>query len=288
VAAVVSRGSKLLSISRQLRNIHDGAKVYLVGAQVTRANSELRFFRSNLVQTKERSNRFIAYAQIATGGGLHEAFTAEKNLLNSDSELRKLLKLRYETLQGTTAGEAANPFTTSFIRGSAALSLRKDFVYWEPGYAEGPQHAPLVLLTIGEVLQRARDGKFEKDEHRLATDVFQQVVIEPQLFTRYNEGIIQSSFLRQAYAAELDYSSTPECSHLMRRVIEEQVQFRTAQQGEAALEFALALRTGRLKLTQADHEAVTSFASTQLGKSLLDQALRRLFSDPLASRVSSF
>src|SRR5690606_29381259 len=87
-----------------------------------------------------------------------------------------------------------------------SLQLRKDFAYWPSGYREGADNGPAIFATIAAILQQARDRKFANPEHWLNTDAFQQVVLAPDNFARYNDGIIQAALLRAAYPSELDYS----------------------------------------------------------------------------------
>jgi hypothetical protein len=107
------------------------------------------------------------------------------------------------------------------------------------------------------MLQRAREfNKFKDDGHRLASDTFQQVVLDPENFARYNDGVIQAALLRAAHPSELDYSSSDEVSHRMADLLSSIFRQHSRQQGEAALEFAFSLKTERLKLVRSDMERI--------------------------------
>lgn len=76
-------------------------------------------------------------------------------------------------------------------------------------------------------------------------------VLDPENFARYNDGVIQAALLRAAHPSELDYSSHEETSRRMTDMLSGIFQLHEREQGEAALEFALALRCGRLKLSKS-------------------------------------
>jgi hypothetical protein len=55
VAAVVGRGNALLSLSRDLRNCHTGARLYVIGMQVTESLTYLKNFDRNLEHSSNKS-----------------------------------------------------------------------------------------------------------------------------------------------------------------------------------------------------------------------------------------
>lgn len=135
----------------------------------------------------------------------------------------------------------------------AHLLLRKDFAYWKGvTYKAGSEHAPWVLATVATILQRAREEASIESEYRLATDAFQHVVLNPENFARYNDGVIQAALLRAAYPSELDYACSSELSHTMKELLVKIFIQRHHHQGEAAFEFAVALRIGKLKIKNED------------------------------------
>ena len=78
------------------------------------------------------------------------------------------------------------------------------------------------------------------------------VVLDVENFLRFNDGVLQASLLRAAYAHELDYSGSPELSEMLREFLEKVFLNASRPYGEASLEFGLALATQRLRLTAAD------------------------------------
>lgn len=257
VAAVISKGSTLLGVSRDLRTTHMGAKTYLVGVQICESSSDASFLKRNLTQTKDKSCVFDCYHTLAIGSALQQSFRDEEEATQSSDIRAEALHYRWDPSR--RSGLIEDTLLPSLVVGDHRLRLRPDFVFWNCGYSEGPQHAPMVLLTIGAILQRARTEEFSSDDHRLTSEAFQQVVLDPQNFNRYNDGIIQAAILRQAYPSELDYSTLPAESQYMALLLKKMFASRIRQQGEAIAEFAFALGAGRLKLQRVDYDELSTW-----------------------------
>jgi len=82
--------------------------------------------------------------------------------------------------------------------------------------------------------------------------LFQQTLIAPANFTRFNDPAIQAALLRSAYRSELNFSSSPDMSSDMQRLILRLMQLHDTPAGEALPEFLLALHMSRLTLHR-DH-----------------------------------
>ncbi|BDB27312.1 hypothetical protein CTP10_R47170 [Cupriavidus sp. P-10] len=276
VAAVIGKGSTLLGISRDLRASHFGARTYLCGLQVCATDASATSLRSNLAQTKDGTAYFGAFHVAAVGSALEQSLRQEADILRlKDSRLDVL---EYRWAPSRNAGLVTDAFLPSLVSGKHRLVLRPDFAFWKPGYVEGASHAPMVLATIGAILERARTPTIEEDDHRLSSAAFQQVVLDPQNFTRYNDGLIQSALLRQAYPSELDSSSLPENSSFMLLFLKKLFAARHSQQGEAAPEFAYALGVGRLKLQPRDLQELVTHVRGMVGQTPGDAELMALLS----------
>ncbi|WP_341524022.1 hypothetical protein AABC73_13615 [Pseudomonas sp. G.S.17] len=141
-----------------------------------------------------------------------------------------------------------------------ALALSDGFLFFDPSSNVG-QDCPnvpqsTVFFTIAAVLQYAR----EHDEHelRLQPTGYESVVLSPECFLRFNDNILQASFLRACLPSELDYSASPELSKLMKEFLAKVFARWERTYGDAALEFAAALATGTLQLTPEDTRALLS------------------------------
>ncbi|MBX9893708.1 MAG: hypothetical protein K2Y09_00805 [Nitrosomonas sp.] len=256
VAAVIGRGTKLLSISRSLRDIHIGARHYMIGFQLAESINDCVQLKNNLKFSASNSVINISIMEsLAIGRTIEDTYKAELKIFGSrDLTSFSCLTNRVDELR-QNQGVKQNAFLPATLHGDKNLKLRKDFAFWKDGYDEKFDHSVAVLLTAALILQHAREfNKFEDDDHRLASDTFQQVVLDPENFTRYNDGVIQAALLRTAHSSELDYSSHEEVSRRMTDILSGVFRMNSRQQGEAALEFAFALRTERLKLCDSDIE----------------------------------
>lgn len=249
VAAVIGRGTRLLSISRDLRDIHSGARHYMIGFQLTESINDCEQLKKNLKFSANKSIINVSIMEsLAIGRTVGDTYKAEINLFSKFS----LLVDRVDELRNRQ-GVKQSAFLPATLQSEENLKLRKDFAFWRAGYDPESDHSVAVLLTAALILQHARESnKFKDDDHRLASDTFQQVVLDPENFTRCNDGVIQAALLRAAHPSELDYSSREEVSRRMTDILSGIFRMNSRQQGEAALEFAFALKNARMKLYDSD------------------------------------
>jgi len=80
-----------------------------------------------------------------------------------------------------------------------------------------------VHFTNASVLQRLRANAFVPGERRIISNWFQQTILAPGNFGRFNDDVIQASLLRAAHPYELNFADSAEESRelgrLLRRVI---------------------------------------------------------------------
>ncbi|ANC46001.1 hypothetical protein [Pandoraea pnomenusa] len=254
VAAVVGRGTRLLSISRDLRDIHVGARTYLIGAQIAETASQLAALTPNLKHSASGAEiRIERFMGIAVGQGIDESFEEEFQLLrNIQRQFGDTFAARLNGLAGSSDGLGNAVFMPCDDGLVTAMRLRPDFAYWDGFYKEADDTNAAVLATAGALLQNARERKFASEIDRLATDAFQQVILNPENFTRYNDGVIQAALLRCARPSELDYSREASASQFMLDLLANIFEQHNRRQGEAACEFAFALYTRKLRL-QLEH-----------------------------------
>ncbi|WP_293007208.1 hypothetical protein [Nitrosomonas sp.] len=252
VAAVIGRGTRLLSISRDLRDLHDGARHYMVGFQLTESINDCEQLKKNLRFSANKSLINVSIMEsLAIGRTVGDTYKAEIDLFGKWSGFpyfgNRVDKLRQRQ------GLSQNAFLPATLENEENLKLRKDFAFWKDKYELKTDHSVAVLLTAALILQHARESnKFKDDDDRLASDTFQQVVLDPENFARYNDGVIQAALLRAAHPSELDYSSREDVSRRMTDILSGIFRMNSRQQGEAALEFAFALKSNRLKLYESD------------------------------------
>ena len=271
VSLVVTKGSALLHISQDLREVQEsGGRVYLNGLAFPESEASYKFLKSNL-ETGPEPYRFASWiiAPIGRRGG-SDPWETERRLLNSlpPHMIRDNVKIRLDVLAGGVNGIDGPLFLPSSKDGSE-LRATAGFEFWPKKHPIGRQ-GQLMFLTIRWVLQQARSLPANHDR-ALSKGSFQQVVISPETFGRFNDGIIQAALLRAAEESELDYSGSPELSERMTNWISQLVGGWKRTRGEAVFEYAFALASGRLKVCRNDKQQLLErFQSAQIPNELLD------------------
>ena len=85
-------------------------------------------------------------------------------------------------------------------------------------------------------------------EDGLFQTTFVKNLIDPFIFNRFNDGIIQASILRASKADELNYSLSFNHSNNMLSLINTFIKHKEEQQGEAIFEFLYSIAIGKLRL----------------------------------------
>lgn len=257
VAAVIGRGTKLLSLSMDLREQHKGPRQYLIGFHLGERTGDQVRLGSNLKFTPDNWNIEVTTMEFLALG------VTEDSLSNSEVVVIESLTascltariqerlLSLKSYSGCSNGAFLPPMKTA----RKSLVLRPTFAFWSCKYKKRVDHSGAVLATVAAVLQRARElNSTEEDEARLSSDAFQQVNLSPENFARFNDGIVQAALLRCALAQELDYRSNKTASDRMKSIVIGVFSASDRDQGEAALEFGLALASGKMLLSPDDQD----------------------------------
>lgn len=264
-AAVVGKGSQLLEVSRALRDLHNGPRLYLIGFQVAETRGELKTLPANLRHSKTVSYDVARFGAAAIGTQLSSSFEKEMSTYYGKSQdLQRLpgaLGQRGGVL-GSTGEVAEMALLPAGDAVSGRLRLRAGFAYWAEDYSPQACQAE-VLATIAVLLQRAREHDKLPDDRRLSTATYRQVMLDPENFTRFNDGVIQAALLRNAYPSELDYRSDHAASDFMKAVILRLLARATSEAGEAILEFLAALGLKRLQLADGHLAEVMAAAGAR-------------------------
>ena len=127
-------------------------------------------------------------------------------------------------------------------RGSIFLSF--DGSTFEDSNPNFSQHT--VYLAVSSTLQRAREWSYGSNL-KLGFDEnpFIRTVISPKMFERFNDGIIQASFLRALTKAELDFSGNRGLSRRFSQITNYVIKNSDDVAGEAVLEFLAAVAKKR-------------------------------------------
>ena len=177
-----------------------------------------------------------------------------RQLHNNDEHLIAIVEERLNILRGASSTEIEGLGKSIFLKSpkNSALILGKTFAFWNRADTQSDfQHQASVYFTISSVLQRLRTVK-RKDGIAPLSEGYIIRQLDPLLFDRFNEGIIQSSVLRAAKARELDYSASDSKSRIVGSLIERMIKYPDSKESEALPEFLLALCTGKLQIKK-DH-----------------------------------
>ncbi|MEA3237798.1 hypothetical protein OP492_24385 [Pseudomonas mosselii] len=253
VAGAITSGGKLLDMSRRLRAMQPTASImYFVGFSKLPDSASFDQVKKDLQQG---GHEFVVLQTVPmprvtettkTSWDVendHLQAAGGEDPLTECGELPPILAQRL-ALRGVNADDLFLPATNG-----RQLKLRPTFAFWHQlGLNTDQATQADVYWTIQALIHdlRCKVGKDALD------NFYHSTVISPACFDRYNDGIIQAALLRSANATELDYSISDDFSYKMRGVISSIVQSHKSDQGEAALEFLMALWIGTVKLTAHD------------------------------------
>ncbi len=115
----------------------------------------------------------------------------------------------------------------------------------------------VIYLAVATAVQCAREGTHTTEPRlRFDSNPFVGSVIDPQMFSRFSDGILQGALLRCLHRSELDFSQSAVLSRQARELFVAVIRNATNVVGEAALEFMAALATGRVSLSPQDDHIV--------------------------------
>lgn len=284
VQAVAGDGAVMREVSRDLREYikTDVPRHFLVGLAAPQT-----------AMTWERLKQFLERNTTDRDYGFSTWLTLPLGLSSATSAWEVYRKLASALQTVTVSPEASNAddVAASLERAVALidsswagflpalsgkrLELTEGFVFFPTSRFTRPDTSEedrTAYLAIAAVLQSARDQKSTSPQ--LKATSYESVVLSPENFSRFNDNILQACLLRAALPSELDYSSSPELSGLMRELIAKIFDRRHHSHGAAALEFALALLSGRMRLMDSDlirlrEETLTKLAADNPINSLL-------------------
>lgn len=278
VSTVARDGGVLREISRDLRSYikADIPRHFLSPIGIPQTNESWNQLRMFLVRNSTpREYGFANWIQLPLGedsddNSWHRLITAyqahsvknihelELGCLKDTSNILPALELA-----GKAASKAFNGFLLS-PRGDK-LRLSEGFLFFGDKTDIARRYTEvepsMVHLTISAVLQSAREHK--EHERRLCPNGYESVVLAPECFLRFNEAILQACMLRACHPAELDYSSSPELSKVMKELLVKVFARWDKDFGDAALEFAAAIAVGSLRLAKRDMETLLDDALEQ-------------------------
>jgi hypothetical protein len=289
-AAVVGKGSLLLEISRALRDKHCGARLFVVGFHVTDTREELGSLKLNLQHDKLVSHDFACFGAAAIGRPIQSSFAEEvKQFQQGGIEASAYPGTLGDRL--TLLGGASPIGSLALLPHGASVSeplrLRDTFAFWKEGYVPGPYHAE-VLATMAVILQRAREEKKLAEPDRLSASTYRHVVLHPDNFSRFNDGVVQAALLRCAFPSELDYRGDFAGSDFLKGLLLRALGRAADEAGEGFLEFVWALASKRMQLVDTHlQEVVVASRNAEFLDAKLRQAIACLVESSSAAGMAA-
>ena len=259
VATAVESGRSLLEISRELRRPAPAAPlVYIVGVAKTTGEARREALARTLCQTDNPSpHNFLAVETLVLPASRRgNAWTAELQLLIDPrtaelvpAELRGFVESRTRLLRNGGTALRRELFVPN--RPGGDLKVQPGFAFWPKARSEGVHSQADVFFTMASVLQQLRANAFRSGSEAIRSNWFQQTLLAPGNFGRFNDDAIQASLLRSATPSEMNYAGAPDASLEALRLVRRSMAAADSG-GGAAAEFLLAIACGRMQLV-AEH-----------------------------------
>ncbi|RQT73223.1 hypothetical protein DF029_10905 [Burkholderia cepacia] len=275
VAPILGNGFIFKQISASLRATQPkGPRLYLALAVLPESDARLKELQNDLQLNADDSRyQFKAHIELPIGKiDQNVDWSAEAQLIKNvvdectDREIDAPASLAERLRRFREGNGLLGPmaFMPSYVDSPPAMS--PGFLLWQPlPPLAGTDLGPGVLMTVAVFLEACRAAGSKDSETSLISGLFQQTLIAPANFTRFNDPAIQAALLRAAYKSELDYSASPDLSGDMQRLILRLMDLHDAPAGEALPEFMLALAVGRVTLFREHMSALLEKAQNLPG-----------------------
>ncbi|SFO04212.1 hypothetical protein SAMN05216386_2462 [Nitrosospira briensis] len=274
VVSCIDDSHELMAINRDLRsNQPQGNTTYITPVFRADSSRERSRIKSNLTFGENGVNTFNLYSMIDINlpeDDRNHSWDSELKILNEIvnwADLENLAipqlvteRIRFLELEAPTKGISEKLFWPDSR--DKQLQVRPDFTFLNTdGGARLPSQAD-VFIVISAVLHHLRQGTAGKP--KLSYKTYERAILSPDNFVRFNDGVIQSAMLRAARGYELAYANCDEqISCRMKNFIVSHIQNIPTGEGEALMEFLLALASGRLTLHSQHLKEIFSAVQNQ-------------------------
>ncbi|RZG79455.1 hypothetical protein EXE10_15765 [Acinetobacter sp. WCHAc060033] len=261
VAGSLESGKALLNISRTLRKFHEQPITYVIGFAKYNSEADFKKLQNDLKFSTGPSGHHSIHVieKILLPINEHDEIIWDKEIefLNSISpqysqnpSLKMRIDSRIELLKNCRSIEVQGLGESLFLNtiNTDPLVLGKSFAFWNPiDNKKEFKHQATVYFTISSILQKLRTEKGKSGLIPLG-DGYIIRQLDPLLFDRFNEGIIQASVLRCAKSKELDYRDNDNQSKIIGSLIERMLMNPDSKESSGLSEFLLALSLKRLQI----------------------------------------
>lgn len=258
IAPIISNGFLFKQISASLRSVKPrGPRLYISLAVLPESEARFSELKADLESNADDSAYRFKFGVALPIGKIDETigWQSEYTLLKEVREdceekninVPDLFSQRIDCFTDGRCLDGERTFLPNFK--GESLGMTPGFLLWaskDPIF--GNKLGGSVLFTVAAFLEACRTARSGANDTSLISGLFQQTLISPANFTRFNDPAIQAALLRCAYPSEMNYAASIEASHDMCQLIKKLIQLHDAPSGAALGEFLLALAVGRLTL----------------------------------------
>lgn len=147
------------------------------------------------------------------------------------------------------------------------LAIQRDFVYLDTGLGTGSISQADVFAVVANLFASARSGSNDLTKKptgnaaiALTQSVYGHVLLTPEAFMTFNDGVLKASLLRAARKSDLMYDVDSGYNTRMFEIVLAELSGWPAGTGDALPEMLLALATNRLRLRDTERTAIRSKA----------------------------
>lgn len=147
------------------------------------------------------------------------------------------------------------------------LVIQRDFVYLDTAASTGTISQADIFAIVSNLFASARSGSNDltkkpsgNDAITLTQSVYGNVLLTPEAFMTFNDGVLKASLLRAARKSELMYYVDPGYNTRMSEIVHAELSGWAVGTGDALPEMLLAIATNRLRLRDPERAAIRNKA----------------------------
>jgi hypothetical protein len=146
---------------------------------------------------------------------------------------------------------------------TSPLTIQRDFVYLDTDSAQGAISQADVFAVVSNLFAAARAGSNDLTKKPSGTNavaltqsVYGHILLTPESFMTFNDGVLKASLLRAARKSDLMYEVDSGHSTRMSEIVLAELAGWPVGTGDALPEMLLALAINRLRLRDTDRAAI--------------------------------
>lgn len=253
-------GSRLLYLSREMRDYPNFSLVYFVAFARPDNEPYLNFLKGNLVMSKFQ-NTFVNVELLFTPNDRQNtSWVVEEHFLASLLRFCQdkgadfaaaipILEQRLDEIEKgyRNKGLYDKLFYPNVCSSDHPLEINKNFAFFKFDKYHRQASQADIYFTMAAILNNLRNNP--DADRKLINTQFTRTLLEADNFNRFNDGVIQAAILRASHTTELSYDFDKAESYRMLTILVGIVEFCDQPHGEALAEFlyAIAIRKLRLK-----------------------------------------